>query len=549
MKMINRRVLTALAAVALFVAPSSRAAAQDQKPAVVVSVSSVDRLLSDIGYLTRAAGSPEMGGLVTLMAGQYIQGLDTKKPAGMFLTVQGPIPTGVGFVAVSDFDVVLQKIEETLREPPQDLGNGVRKVELQRNVFFKEQQGWVFFSNDIANLADLPADPSQLLDGLHEKYQIAVRVNLQNIPQGLREMALTEMKAGFERSLAEESDADARALQQQMGRQYLQNVEMLINDGDEITLGLAVDAERGATFLEASVNVLPGSKLARQVAGLAETTSAHTGFLLPDAAATFHLTTPVAPDDVEQARFMLQTMRKKALEEIDKDEDLPNPQAKATAKQIVGALIDVIQKTVEAGKLNGGAALMLAPQQVQLVAGGFVADGRAIEREFETLIELARSDEKAKLEDVRMRAEQHGGVDLHTFTVPVPADEEDARKVFGDKLAVVVGTGPQSVYIAFGKDCVGLLKQVIDNSAAGEQQTLPVSLTLALAPTLEFAATLDDNPAAAQLAEALKRNAGKDHISLTVRPIERGVAYRLEVEEGVLSLIGAATKLQQQRGF
>ena len=62
---------------------AARVVAQETKPVLVVSIASVDRLLSNIGYLTRAAGTPEVGGLVTLMASQYIEGLDTTKPAGL----------------------------------------------------------------------------------------------------------------------------------------------------------------------------------------------------------------------------------------------------------------------------------------------------------------------------------------------------------------------------------------------------------------------------------------------------------------------------------
>ena len=55
-------------------------------------------------------------------------------------------------------------------------------------------------------------------------------------------------------------------------------------------------------------------------------------------------------------------------------------------------------------------------------------------------------------------------------------------------------------------------------------------------------------PILAGLAEALQNGQGNDRIAITGTSIERGVTYRLEVEEGVLQLIGQAAKLQNARG-
>ena len=64
---------------------------------------------------------------------------------------------------------------------------------------------------------------------------------------------------------------------------------------------------------------------------------------------------------------------------------------------------------------------------------------------------------------------------------------------------------------------------------------------------MAFAASVEDDPIIVGLAEALKQGPGKDRIAVTGTAIERGVRYRLEVEEGVLQLIGQAAKLQNAR--
>ena len=60
MNAIYRLGLTMMVTVAALLAPASTWA-QGKKPAVVVSITKLDKLLGDIGYLTRAAGTPEFG--------------------------------------------------------------------------------------------------------------------------------------------------------------------------------------------------------------------------------------------------------------------------------------------------------------------------------------------------------------------------------------------------------------------------------------------------------------------------------------------------------
>ncbi len=527
----------------LLVALPSIATAQDApKPAVVISLGSVDQLLGNIGYLTRVAGSPEVGAIVTIMSGQYIEGLDTKQPAGAYLTF-APQPSGVVFLAVSDFATVTKKIEEAVGEL-EDVGDGVKKLQLQREVFLREKDGWVFASDQRTNLDNVPADPKLMLEGLYETYDVAIRANVQSVPAELRDMLLSEIKEGFDRTVASEQDDEKRRAQQEIGGRVIDKIVRYAAETDQLTFGWGTDSKGGKTYIDFSATAVAGTALADQIESAATMKSEFAGFLIPDAAATFHFAAPVLKEDVEQTVLMLKTAREKAFEEIDKDDKLKSDEARATAKGIVGSLMDVLEKTIEAGKLNGGAALVLKPQNINFVAGGFVADGKAVGKELKRLIELAKQTKDNPGVEVTFDVATHGGVALHTVVVPVPEGEPEARKILGEKLVAVIGTGKTSVYIALGNDSMELLKQVIDASAAANDQTPPMTLNVALTPILEFAASVGDDPMVAGLASALKKSNGKDHIAISSNAIPRGIAYRIEVEEGVLQLIGAATKLK-----
>ena len=522
--------------------PSIALAQNAQKPAVVVSLASVDKLMGNIGYLTRVAGSPEVGAIITIMSGQYIEGLNTKQPAGAYITF-APQPTAVVFLPVADFNTVTTKIEEMVGEL-QDVGDGVKKLTLQREIFLKEQGGWIFASDQLANLANVPDDPTELLEGMHETYDIGIRANVQSVPKQLRQMFLSEIKEGFERTVANEEDEDKRNAQKEFGGRVIEQIVRFADQADQLTVAWGTDKGAGKTYLDFRASAIAGTALADEINYAVEMKSDFSGFLLPDAAATFHFTAPVLKEDIEKTVLVLNKAREKALAEIDKDDDLPSDEARATAKEIVGSLMDVLQKTVENGKLNGGAVLQLAPQNINFVAGGLVADGKSVEQDLKRLVELAKQSKDNPGVEVKFDVGTHGGVTLHTITVPVPAREEEARKVLGEKMLTVVGTGATSIYVAFGNDSLELLKQVIDASTAGTGATSPMTLNVSLAPIMAFAASVDDDPIVAGLAEALKNGQGKDHIAISSKAIERGVAYRVEVEEGVLQLIGRAAKMK-----
>jgi hypothetical protein len=530
----------------LVLAPAAKtmAQAEGQKPALIVSIASVDVLLGDIGYLTKAAGAPEMGGFVTLMSGQFIGGLDTTKPSGIYVNVVGEVPTVIAFVAVSDFDQVVNTIEQQVGEL-EDIGGGVRKLSLQREIFIKHQGGWAFISDAAASLNGLPEDPSKMLAGLNEQYNIGIRIGVQSIPESLRERALAEIKNGFEAAMgAQAGNAADKELQENLGRQSIENLDQFMEEADEITIGWGVNKEDGKTYLDFSLTAIEGTKLAEQVAASTSAKSNFTGFLRPDAAATLHFSSSIAGQEKKQMLEMLKVLRISAGEEIDNDTDISDDQVRKLAKQVIDSLVDVLDATIDTGTVNGGAAVVLNPESVQFVAGGFVADGNAVENELKKLVKLAKeADAGNELENITFNAAKHRDVNLHTFSVPIPEDEEDARRMLGERLNVVVGTGPQSAYVAFGKDCMELLKEVIDASAQ-ETAAPPMALTISVGKILEFAAKLEADPVVAAMAASMKNAGGKDKVTMTAKALERGIRYRIEIGEAVLGLIGQGVRVQ-----
>ncbi len=547
MKSFIRPCVCMVLACLLAAAPMVQAQAQDAtpggKPVAIVSVASYSKLLGDVGYLTKTAGAEDAGQMVMFMAGAMTQGLDKQKPAGVYVTLDDGEPKALGFIPVTDLDKLFNSFKAQLGEP-EDVGDGVYEVAKDQiqSAFVKEQGGWAFVAQSKDQLTDLPADPSKLLGKLPAEYDIAVRMFVQNVPTEMRQMAIDQMKLGFEARLEQgdgQGDPEMRELNERMSRNSVRQLIELINGSDQITFGWTVDEDAKSTHLDFSVTAVEGTKLARQMALIKDAKSGFSGFLQDDAAITMNVSSQAAPEDIEQTVLLIKSLKQRALVEIDEDGGLPDDKTREQVKEIVGSAIDVVEKTMEGGKFDGGAALILKPGNIGFAAGGLVADGKALDVAFQKLVQIAKNE--PEFPEVKLNAAKHAGVTFHTLTVPV--DDPEASAVVGEELDVVVGTGEKSVYVAFGNDALSLLKSIIDKSAAGNDKTVPpMQVNVALGSIIKFASSIEPNPVVESLAASVDKIKGNDHLVISAKSIPGGVNYRIRIEEGVIQLIGEAVQ-------
>jgi len=545
--------LAALIATATALSPLASAQAQKQElqPAVVFSVTPVENIFKDVAYLSEAAGQPDMGRLLVILSAGYTVGIDKTRPAGGYLTFDGNNPVPVTFIPVTDLKKALATHRATIGEA-KEIEGGILELENDNTtLYIKEKDGYAFVTQEKENLAVLPKNAAEMVGALAEEYTIAVQLNVQNIPADLRKLAVTEIKAAFERELENQAgdndDKDAAAVREKLGRNTVEQFTELIENSDQVTIGWAVDPEAKVTYLDVSATAIKGTKLARQMASLQNQTTLFGGFLLEDSAVNFNLTGEMTPQDVEQLLFMLNTGRDRAIQEVEEDDDLNDDKKRDEAKRIIGEMFDVVEASVKTGKLDGGAVLLLGDQSMRFAAGSRVAKGKELERALRDLVKLADGD--PEFPTTKLNIGKHKGVVFHGMEIDIPADEADAREIFGKQLDVTIGLSESSIYLALGDGGVDLLKQVIDKSAASANDTVsPMRMTISLGPILEFASQFDDNPFTDGAVEALKDVRNRDHIIITSTPIKRGSKTRIEIENGVLTILGKGFEAMNERG-
>lgn len=547
MSRIQRQFTLALAAVALLVggvvAPAAQA--QEMKTMAVVSISGYDQLVGDLDYIGQQIerpGLPQMleGALAAMTAGRGTVGLDKARPWGVAIQTDGMQFEPLAFVPVTKLDDVIKTVATVTGTQPEKT-DGVYELQAgAQTVYVKENNGWAYITRSSEALNAVPADPMALLDGLNEKYDFAVRVYVQNIPEVFRNLAVQQLRQGVELGLDRLPDEDEEAYQtrRRIVQNQLQQITSLVEDTNQLTFGWSIEPQNKKTYLQVSLTALPGTKLARQASELGEVKTDYAGFLTSDAAIRMNLTSKATdPEDIAQSVAMLDAMAARAKKQIDEDTELPSDEARETIKSALTDIMNVLKKTVEGGKFDAGALVKLDPEALTIAIGGHVADGPALEGALRKLAEVA--SEEPGFQGVEWNVAEHEGIRFHSTKAPV--DEEKAQKFLGEQLEVVAGVGPTSFYIALGKSPLDTLKGIIDQSKANPAKAVaPMQLVISLGDVLNFAAAQDGDPNTARIAESLAGPDVEDEVLITLSTIENGFQYHVELEQGVLKAIGQA---------
>ncbi len=542
-------------------APEGRGPGGGLKTLAVLAGAKYERLLADIAFLGPYLGQPAAGQIADAIVAQYTLGksataLDKTKPWGVIVQSDGAQFFYVACLPITNMDDLVE-IAKTYGAEVKDAENDTKEFSIANKppIFAKAQDGVMFFSVAQASLANLPANPLEILGEMVGEYDLAVSLAAKNVPPMYRQFAIGAIQAGMQQNMIQkpnESDEEF-ADRQRLAESQLQQVTQLINEVDTVKAGLAIDAPQKRSFFDFTYQFLPGSKMAKQMEAYAQPNSNFAGFYQADAAATAIVSTKADPelmaDDLAQLQNMIHGLRQKVSREIDKKHADADPADRDTLKAAVNDVFDTLEATVKEGQIGGGASLNATPDSMTFVAGVHVKEPAKIEEALKKLESVGKK--QPDFPGIHWNAASHAGVNFHTLTVPVP-DKKGPRKMFGEKLDVAVGIGPEAVYLAVGKDNVAAATKALDASVANhDKQVPPFAASISLGQVMAIAAdTKEDGREKAMLqaiAEELNDSAkGRDHVSLTGSIIPNGLRYRVEAEEGVLKAVGTAAKMKAQ---
>ncbi len=550
----KRAVLLLLVGAVLFGSLSLFAAAaagpKEVKPVALLSVASYDELMGDIAYVGKISDNPDLAvGLEAMLKlftkSRGLEGLDKTRPLGVVLQTDGTEMFGYGMIPVTD----LEKLLDVLRPFTKGIDvqdDGVFKITTDdKPLYVVEKDGWALASDRVDVVKQQQPSPTETLERLSAQYDLALQIQGRNVPASVRGKIVADMRRDSQKDMKRRDgeSEEEHAVRVKVTTQIVDVLVSLVEDVDEVTLGWTLDHQQEKTFAEVTVTAKPDTPTAKLVADLDATKSRFAGFLLPEATISGNWAGTMPEVKKNVLKTILSAVRKQAMANIAKEDK--SEEEKKVARQVAGDVIDVVQKTVENGQVDGGMAVVAAPESLTVLAGGYVADSAQLEKLARQLAAIASSENPLISRWIQFDAGECEGVRLHTVSVPIPEDAKDREKVvslIGETLDVVVGIGKDSLYVAAGRDAMKTLRQAIQRSAAEAYRSVPpVRFSLAVKSVAEFIAAVGeekDRPQAQKLAQWLQDQAGADRIELVVTPVERGVRYRVEFDKGILRALG-----------
>ncbi len=556
-----KKVHLTLLAMAVLLGVCLPAVAQETatKPVLVVSFSGYDAIKQDVGLIGKLGGNPDMaqgleGILIMATDGAGVEGLDKTRPWGMIIETDdsGSSFPGSMFVPVekmTDMGPLLEALGFTIGEE----GDGVYSLShsnMPERLYAQEKGGWAFVTRNPDELKSVPADPEKLLGELPKKYDLAVKVLVENIPQSLKKQGIENIQMGAEIGMQQqpgESDEDF-ALRKKVGMQGIQQILKLIDDMKDLTVALAIDDQTETIYLDLEVTAKPDSETAKDFALVKKGPSAFSGFMMDEAAIAMQVMGTLSESDKQQQLNMLKSVEKNMGDALE--EESLSAEQRETAKRLAGRLFEIATKAIEEGKQDFAMSAVLDPSGMTMVAGAYLPNAKDLESALGELIEVAKKEEPKVADALTVDAATVGGVTLHKVEMPIPDDADNAqmlRQLLGPTVTAWAGFTLDSVYLAVGRDAEAMLKKAIEQSAAdASKEVLPFRMTLSSAKLAAFIAAVaeeDQVKGPAMMAAMVLSQAGSDdHLVITGEPVENGTKVRIELEKGIIKTAAAMLK-------
>lgn len=518
-------------------------------PVVVFAVTSYDHLRSDLGYIGQLTDQPELAqgveGLLMLVT-QFrgLVGLDKSRPIGGALSTDGNDTQFQLFVPVKDLEKLLGVLVGMVGQPEQ-LEGDVYRLQLQQTEVFAKQVGdWAYFGPTRDSVDNVVGDPLKVIGNLTDLYDVGVRINMQNVPASLRQMAADQLQIGIQEGLQreeEETDEEFTA-REKLANQTMRSIVAAINETDTLTLGFAVDAQGRRLLADFEMLVVPGGTLDKQLKATADIKSHMAGFLMPEAIMQVQVATVMSKEDATTMGDMLHSAKGEIERELANTPDLTDEQ-KSLLKQLGEDILDVAVETIKQGKLDMGAVVVTKDDQLGAALGMRVSDGSKIEEAFFRMQKYLATAKLAAEEtpEVKLNVAEYQGVKFHTVSVPFVGsaiNESQRRFLGGETVEVTFGFGKEVAYAGLGPHALQTIKQVIDKSAEPVKVNESVRISYSLGRALRLMAKLEDGTEFGNVIALLAdEDLENDQIHITATSLERGARYRFEMQEGALRLL------------
>lgn len=538
-------------------APSTEEAVEPDtlpQPLLVVSVASVDRIVDDVRFVLESIERPDVWDVVTglLASANDLEGLDSTKPLGMMLFLKPgllPSPVPIFYVPVVDVDALIETAAlGNIRVETVDSLTGHYEIRGPFGIMPARHQGnYVFIAEDELILDREFPDPVELTKAQVAQFDISAKLDLMSVPEGMKTLLLSFMKAAVQSELQQRDDEPAASYRARKayGDSTYALLEQVAQHGETVTIGLDVSRESGSAIIDVAIAVKPDSPLDEYLRDMPGGRSRFSALLDESTPLFGALCWKLAERDKKmiaetvsliESNFQRSFPAKVTEDVADEDE----PDAPVRDDLALSDIFEPLKATVEGGELDAFVKITGKPKPGFSVIGGMrVAEGARVAAGLRNF--LPRLRDVSPTIDVELNAAVHRDVSLNKFSNKAPI-YGGLSMFFGSSPTFWVGAGSHTVWFAVGgEEALDTLKQAMDTVAepptTSEDLAAPPPLRVTINVGEWFAAIDQEVTVGNQGAADLGREAftpENDRIAIDLRPSEDGARLRVELEMGLI---------------
>lgn len=556
-----KRILFTLSVVVWTASTAQRALAQDDgpKPALVVSISSYDKLLANLNAVGEVAQRRDYPDKFAELVGTLtdtepiplanLPGVEKGKPWGIVAMNEGGSLRTVAFIPTTSVEEFLDGISPLVGEK-KALDDGTYEIEgiklpllpVTIGTFVTSKDGWTFFGQSKSDLENLP-DPETVLGDLPSKYDLGIYIDMKNVPDSVREFSLADMPIPLPgmgplgQTDGQAAGGVAAALQQFQDKMSRQ----MQDDLSTVTIGMTLDTSAKKLDVDALLVAQPDSPTAKQFQAMK---GAQTRFSEltknDDAMMAFNLTGPLPDWHAEDLRSILQSYRESVTNTIDQSDELLSDEERSIFHELSNGLIDVLDGTAEDGKLDVALRARLFDGYLHMVAGVHIKDGAKMAELVRKFVEYAKDD--PGFQSATLDVAEHNGAAIHAIAFRAPKKVKGAKPdivddfigMFQDRTAYVAVTD-DAAWVAMGPKAIDELKTAMDAPA---EDAKPVQVRARMG--YWFSLLIPQAPEAMRvpmslvMAPSLQKHG--DDLIMTAEPTDEGLRVRANVDTGYINV-------------
>lgn len=499
--------LLLIAATSSVGAADSDAQSLPRRPYYSLFAASIDRLVEACNVVFDSVDRPDLAASFSERRKSYrdFAGIERDKPLGLMSVWNETKSADIVFLPV-------ENINELLTTATMGVGfhsAGPNRFEIERPVtpyHALVRNNYVFFADSLASIQALNVTPDQLTRSFRDRYDVALVLDLKQIPQAIKVRYVEEMRSLIEPWLQQQDDEppETANLRKAVGKMALDLFQRIVIDTVEVAVGGRLDPKSRHLIFEVVVEAGRGSPLATGLNRVISRRSEFAPMISSDVPAGLALNLPLGSLVAQVVGSSRETSVKSDPLEV--------------GVQLVGS---------ELGKLS-------------LIA--VVRGDQTVELNSAVPHWIIKLDESGKFASLRESFDIHEGVVFHSmFPRETPAM---LTQLVGTDTEIIVGQSADILWFGIGspETLLEQMKSAIDSVGKSSESRSIAPLVRARFQAKQLPELLPPDRISSNLdADASKRAfaKGQDGFSLVLEPVSNGIKLRIEAEEGFVRLIGA----------